>query len=101
MPLRIVNLGEPGHSDYRMYPGSAASIHQGAFGEVLNSLAPTDMSVEMVGHMQKLHSLLHQKLRELQNNVADSEENVATFADDVAQLREKYATLKKAIGGVL
>lgn len=97
VPLRIVNLGEPGHSDYRMYPGSAASIHQGAFCEVLNSLAPTDVSVEMVYHMHNLHGLLTRKLRELQNSVADSEENVATLADYVAQLREKYAAMKKVL----
>uniref|UniRef100_A0A023FY97 Uncharacterized protein n=1 Tax=Amblyomma parvum TaxID=251391 RepID=A0A023FY97_AMBPA len=97
VPLRIVNLGEPGHSDYRMYPGSAASIHQGAFCEVLNSL-PADGSLEMVDHMHRLHNLLHTKLREVLNSVAESEEDVAAFADDVIQLREKYGSLKKAVG---
>ncbi|KAK8773149.1 hypothetical protein V5799_012318 [Amblyomma americanum] len=97
VPLRIVNLGEPGHSDYRMYPGSAASIHQGAFCEVLNSL-PADGSLEMVDHMHRLHNLLHTKLREVLNSVAESEEDVAAFADDIIQLREKYGSLKKAVG---
>lgn len=95
VPLHIVNLGEPGHSDYRMYPGSAASIHQGAFCEVLNSL-PADGSLEMVNHMHRLHNLLHTKLREVLNSVAESEEDVATFVDDIIQLREKYGALKKA-----
>lgn len=98
VPLHIVNLGEPGHSDYRMYPGSAASIHQGAFCEVLNSL-PADGSLEMVDHMHRLHSLLHTKLREVLNSVAESEEDVATFVDDILQLREKYGALKKAAVG--
>lgn len=97
VPLNIVNLGEPGHSDYRMYPGSAASIHQGAFCEVLNSL-PADGSLEMVDHMHRLHNLLHTKLREVLNSVSESEEDVAAFADDVIQLREKYGSLKKAVG---
>ncbi|XP_077544070.1 BRISC complex subunit Abraxas 2-like [Haemaphysalis longicornis] len=97
VPLRIVNLGEPGHSDYHMYPGSAASIHQGAFCEVLNSLPP-DGSLEMVNHMHKLHKLLHSKLREVVNAVAESEEDVATFADDINQMREKCASLKKVVG---
>ncbi|XP_037573484.1 uncharacterized protein LOC119455735 [Dermacentor silvarum] len=98
VPLHIVNLGEPGHSDYRMYPGSAASIHQGAFCEVLNSLS-ADGSLEMVNHMHRLHNLLHTKLREVLNSVAESEEDVATFVDDILQLREKYGALKKATVG--
>ncbi|XP_037282818.1 BRISC complex subunit Abraxas 2 isoform X1 [Rhipicephalus microplus] len=99
VPLHIVNLEEPGHSDYRMYPGSAASIHQGAFCEVLNSL-PADGSPDMVNHMHILHDLLHTKLREVLNSVAESEEDVATFVDDIVQLREKYGALKKAAAAV-
>uniref|UniRef100_G3MRW1 MPN domain-containing protein n=1 Tax=Amblyomma maculatum TaxID=34609 RepID=G3MRW1_AMBMU len=87
VPLRIVNLGEPGHSDYRMYPGSAASIHQGAFCEVLNSLS-ADGSFVMVDHVHRLHNLLHTKLREVLNSVSESEEDAAAFADDILQLRE-------------
>lgn len=37
-------------------------------------------------------------LQEVVNAVAESEEDVATFADDINQMREKCASLKKVVG---
>ncbi|KAH8020107.1 hypothetical protein HPB51_024789 [Rhipicephalus microplus] len=66
----------------------------------VNNMLTIRGSPDMVNHMHILHDLLHTKLREVLNSVAESEEDVATFVDDIVQLREKYGALKKAAAAV-
>ncbi|XP_064465660.1 BRISC complex subunit Abraxas 2-like [Ornithodoros turicata] len=83
VPLQLVNLAAS-HTDYHLYPGSAASIHQGAFSQLLASATQTWTA----GPVLQLHSQLQGTLQMLQDQVAESEAQVAASAKEVAQLRQ-------------
>lgn len=83
LPVHLVNL-RANHTDYHLYPGSAASIHQGAFSQLIGSAAQAWMPEPML----QLHNQLQTTLLTLQDQVAESEEELLLAAKHVQQLQQ-------------
>lgn len=71
--LRIVNLGENGSNDYRMAPGSAASINSGEYSDILRKIQYDGNADPTVRMMEGVHSTLHARLEKVAQKIIDTQ----------------------------
>ncbi|XP_013776440.1 BRISC complex subunit Abraxas 2-like [Limulus polyphemus] len=101
--LKVVNLGDTSHSEYRLYPTTAANMHSGQFSQIVRSAGAscTEEDKSSVRQVQGIHSALHSKLWELQEEVGESEAMVASMTQEIDELRARIASLETIKGALV